>query len=111
MILCIRAGLTGQYQQFDDLDDAIGHLNNRAVGKVKEWVGSGFLTRNFSGTNYVRMFWGDPASNFLAALDDPDRFYVEHNLDEHSDQSYAYLWVRVGDAGEYEQCDDLDKRN
>ncbi len=107
-ILCVRAGSTGQYQQFDDLDDAIDHLNDLLVGEIKEWVGSGFITRNFSGTNYVRIFWGDPASNFQAGLDDHDRYYVEHNLEGCSDQGFAYLWVRVGDAGEYERCDDLD---
>jgi len=51
-----------------------------------------------------------------APLDANDQSYIEHGLEEHVaipastelSPDYAYLWLRVGDSGEYEKMDDLD---
>ena len=122
-ILCVRVSDSGPYQQFDNPDDAINYLNEQKVGQVEKWVDGlreadlklprGFTTCNHTGPWYVRLFWGGPANNFLAPLDENDRHYIEHGLEEHEivpvlSPDYAYLWVRIGDAGECEKFDDLD---
>jgi len=122
-ILCVRIGDSGPFQQFDNPDDAIDYLNKQKVGQVEEWTHEahgpgdtqprGFTTHNHTGPWYVRIFWGGPANNFRAPLDVNDKMYIEHGLEEHVivpvlQPGYAYLWVRVGDAGEYEKMDDLD---
>lgn len=128
VILCVRIGDSGPYQQFDNPDDAIDYLNEQLVGQVEEWVSGaqaamalavddgltrGFTTCNHTGPWYVRMYWGDSASMFRAPLDENDRFYIEHNLEEHvivpkPSPSGDCLWLRVGRCGEYEKMDDLD---
>jgi len=122
-ILCVRIGNSGLYQQFDNPDDAIDYLNEHQVGQVDEWVPGmrpaysglthGFTTCNHTGQEYVRLYWGDPANNYKAPLDENDRFYIEHGLiavpaSTELLPGFAYLWLRVGDSGEYEKMDDLD---
>lgn len=122
--LCVRIGNSGLYQQFVRLDNAIAFLNKQKVGQVERWIAGtqpgvdrglirGFTTSNLAGPWYVRMYWGDPTSNYRAPLDENDRLTIEHDLEERIipaklKEDRAYLWARVGDCGEYEICDDLD---
>lgn len=87
--LWIRVGDAGEYEQFDDLDDAIEYLNELCVGKIIDWVQGGFETQNYHGQDYISIFYGDSEANHLADIgEDEDeaqehhRQYVECNLEE-----------------------------
>ena len=79
MILWVRVGDAGEYEQCDDLDDAIAYLNELRVGKITSWVRSGFETENYYGRDYVSIFYGDDDANHLCDINEKE--YVECNLE------------------------------
>ena len=83
-LIWVRVGDAGEYHSFDTLDDALDYLNEMLVGHVTDWGDGDVLeTCNYSGQNYVSLYWGSPAAYFDANLDVCDRVYIEKNLDEH----------------------------
>ncbi len=81
-LLWIRVGDTGEYTSFDDLNDAIGYLNELRVGTVTGWTQAGFETPNYHGEDYVSIYWGADDANHLADLDDDEQEIIESGLEE-----------------------------
>lgn len=80
--LWVRVGDAGEYEKFDDLDDAPEYLNELRVGQVTSWVQGGFTTPNYRGQDYVSCYWGDADANHISDLDDPEQEYIENGLEE-----------------------------
>jgi hypothetical protein len=81
--LWVRIGDGGEYESFgDDLDAAIGLLNECGAGQVTDWRQGGCDTVNFWGHDYISLYWGNSEANWESDLDDDERAAVGEQLSE-----------------------------
>jgi hypothetical protein len=81
--LWVRVGDGSDYEQFgDDLDAAIGHIQEHAPGlPLGNYQRGGIQTERYTGNNYISIYWGDTAANFVAELATDERAQVYRELD------------------------------
>lgn len=81
-LLWLRIGDTGEYEEFDSLDDALEYLNALGVGQVEGWQQYGFVTPNYHGQDYISIFWGEQDANPRRDLNDAEHQIIEDGLEE-----------------------------
>jgi len=76
----VRIGDMGSYGWFHDVLEAAYYFEEVEVfheGVVPRWRNGGFEIFQYTGENYVSMYWGDDDANFIRDLNAEDREVIE----------------------------------
>jgi hypothetical protein len=67
----LRVGETGEWEEFETVEELVNYLNDLRVGRVVNWVEGGFQTENYWGRDMIR-----------AKFSSEDQVFIEQNLEE-----------------------------
>ncbi len=84
LTLWMRLGDAGDYESFgDDLDAAIGALQEAGSGPVLGRASSGIITERYRGNNYISLYWGDETGeDMLRPLSDEEYEYIKDEVED-----------------------------
>lgn len=82
----VRIGDMGSYGWFHDVSEAVYYFEEREIicerGVLPRWRNGGFEIYQYTGDNYISMYWGDDDANFIRDLDAIDREEIEDFCNE-----------------------------
>jgi hypothetical protein len=81
-MIWVRVGDAGEYESFDDLQEAVDYLNELHVGQIDRWQSAGVETCNYWGRDYISLYHGDTDGNLTSDLLPDERAFVEDSLVE-----------------------------
>jgi hypothetical protein len=80
--LWICLGDQSEYEDFgDDFYALADYLCNYQIEEIDRWVERGFESGNFSGHNYVSLYWGDCYAEFISELSKEEKKELEKLLE------------------------------